>query len=852
MGTLNGRIENSVSYAKVYGVSDVGGLAGMKGQAMGLCEIINSAFLGSIEASGGRVGGIIGAGYINISAPNTMPVTVRNCYVAASISGNTTPIFSNDANDIGDTVEYDHGSGIGGIVGSEIGILVVLDEGYISDNHFYGTITDTNPDAASKYARVGGILGEYGGTKDERMHYENNYYLGSDNYTGFGFQRSQSPYSYGSKLISNPDWKPEEESFIPKTAEAFADGTVTALLNQGAYKNWIQGEESYPVHTDAVIPVSLTISGDYKTEYYIGDELDLTGAVFTVSYSDGTTEIIDASELNITGFDSSQQAVCTVKAEKSPVFVEFTVTVLLPSTGTDSDYITVYFQLLGDREHDSDADGQVHGLAMGGLQVWLPERAYTVDQNILLWDLLLQILEENGISYSNPSGNYIEEMTYNGVTIGEFTNGYYSGWMYTLNGAHPLLGVSEQFLANGDRIIWHYTDDYRLEEGSMGREETDNGSSGSGSGGSGSGNGDTTTVETKTEAVMDVTAEVTDGEAKAAVEAHAVTEALENNENADVLTVNVESEEAESVELTLDAEAVKAVAEAEADLHIETEQGTVKLAADTLSELAEAGGEVAVSVKANEDGSMTLNVTVDGEAADVKVKVELPAAEEGQVLVIVNEDGTEEIIKKSVVEGDTVYAEIPAGATVTVVENSKEFSDVSDGAWYAGAVDFASSHDLFRGVSEDEFAPQSPMTRAMLATVLFRLEDEPEGAVGLKFGDVKDDSWYTDAVAWASENGIVNGTGNGFEPNANISREQIATMLYRYVNYLGIDTGARGDVSKFKDGKEVSSWASDAMAWAVEVGLFMGDDTGSLNPKGDATRAEVATLMERLVGLIVK
>jgi hypothetical protein len=98
----------------------------------------------------------------------------------------------------------------------------------------------------------------------------------------------------------------------------------------------------------------------------------------------------------------------------------------------------------------------------------------------------------------------------------------------------------------------------------------------------------------------------------------------------------------------------------------------------------------------------------------------------------------------------------------------------------------------------------------------------------------------------------VNGTGSGFDPNANISREQIATMLYRYVNYLGIDTGARGDVSKFKDGKEVSSWASDAMAWAVEVGLFKGDETGSLNPKADATRAEVATLMERLIGLLVK
>ena len=560
------------------------------------------------------------------------------------------------------------------------------------------------------------------------------------------------------------------------------------------------------------------------------------------------------------------------------------------NTGTDESdkkTIRVTMRLIGAELASKDVDLGETPAYLPNYVTWIPTTEYELDEGATVYDLWILATEEAGIRSVGAEKNYVSTVyAPSGYALSEFTNGRRSGWMYTIDGRHPGYGLKEQALHDGDEVIWHYINDYSYEcadwfsEGQWqalgdgtyydqwlkapdtylgaggGIGDSGSGSGGSGSGsesGSGSGSGgDTTVNEPKNEAVVDVTAEVTDGEAKATVETEAVTEALENTENADVLTVKVESEEAESVELTLDAGAVKAAAEAEADLHIETEQGTVKLVSDAMSELAEAGGEVAVSVTANEDGSVTLDVTVDGESADVTMKVELPAADEGQVLVIVNEDGTEEIIKKSVVEGDTVYAEIPAGATVKVIENSKEFNDVADNAWYAGAVDFASSHDLFRGVSEDEFAPQSPMTRAMLATVLFRLEDEPEGAVGVNFGDVKDDTWYADAVAWASDNGIVNGTGNGFEPNANISREQIATMLYRYVNYLGIDTGARGDVSKFKDGKEVSSWASDAMAWAVEVGLFKGDETGSLNPKADATRAEVATLMERLIGLLVK
>jgi hypothetical protein len=285
------------------------------------------------------------------------------------------------------------------------------------------------------------------------------------------------------------------------------------------------------------------------------------------------------------------------------------------------------------------------------------------------------------------------------------------------------------------------------------------------------------------------------------------------------------------------------------ELRVETENGAVKLSAGALDALAESGADAAVSVKANADGTTTIDVTVGGEPVDATVKIELPAAESGQVLVLVNPDGTEQIIKKSLVEDGAAYAELPAGATVKVVDSDKTFADVSADAYYADAVAFAASHELFEGTNKG-FEPTATMDRAMLATVLYRLEDaRAEGASS--FADVPADAYYADAVAWADSAGIVEGTDAGFEPNAPVTRQQIAVMLYRYANVLGLDTSARAPLDGFSDGGETAVWAEDAMRWAVGVGLFEGDGV-SLHPQGAATRAQVAVILQRMVGLIVK
>ena len=181
---------------------------------------------------------------------------------------------------------------------------------------------------------------------------------------------------------------------------------------------------------------------------------------------------------------------------------------------------------------------------------------------------------------------------------------------------------------------------------------------------------------------------------------------------------------------------------------------------------------------------------------------------------------------------------------------SYKFTDVKAGDWFHEAVDFAVKNGLFNGMSETTFEPNTPMTRGMLVTVLWRYEGQPEGGVN-QFADVKDGVWYAKAVAWAASKGIVNGVAQGkFDPNGRITREQMAAILYRYSEYKTYDTGKRGDLTKFPDASKVSAYANDAIAWAVGEGLIGGNVINGktlLDPQGNATRAQVATILMRFI-----
>ena len=196
-----------------------------------------------------------------------------------------------------------------------------------------------------------------------------------------------------------------------------------------------------------------------------------------------------------------------------------------------------------------------------------------------------------------------------------------------------------------------------------------------------------------------------------------------------------------------------------------------------------------------------------------------------------------------------------ADAYPTAVWKPSGYFDVKPGSWYEQSVQYATEHGLMNGTGSNTFEPESTMTRAMLVTVLWRYANAPKPGAN-PFTDVPNGKWYTDAVAWAAENGVVNGVGDGkFEPDGSVTREQMATILYRYAQKVGIDTSKHTELSAFPDASRVSAYARAPMQWIVAEGVNGGSrENGQdwLNPQGNATRAEVATILMRFIENVAK
>lgn len=177
---------------------------------------------------------------------------------------------------------------------------------------------------------------------------------------------------------------------------------------------------------------------------------------------------------------------------------------------------------------------------------------------------------------------------------------------------------------------------------------------------------------------------------------------------------------------------------------------------------------------------------------------------------------------------------------------SKQFKDLDAAKWYHDGVDYALSHGMFQGISDTCFDPNGAMTRAMLATVIYRLEGAPAIMPTDKFTDVPDSAWYAHAVSWCQLRGIVNGiSADRFAPNAKVTREQAAAMLLRYSAYKGYAIQGYADLGAFRDADRISAYATDAMRWAVSVELLNGVGNQQLDPQGNATRAQLAVILMR-------
>lgn len=434
-GRMQGTVEDCVSYAIVYGTSYVGGIIGTRDNAMGNCSVIGCKFYGTVEASGEVAGGIVGGGYDNSTAPNGCKITINSCSSEGSITGSDK---------------------VGGILGGDLYVAQTWNNCTYTfkNNSFTGKVQATKTDAAY----VGGIIGFYD-SLNRIDDITNNYYAkdcGADK--GIGFVRYIDTNCLTHETASGATYvnTEKETTSCPKVEGCgWQTGYNRTDDPLGADQEKLVSTEGLRVYVD-----SLELTGDYRTEFCLGEDLDLSGMKVVAVISDGTRQELSLTDLTIEGYNKDKRGEQKLKISYKEAFVELTVKVLKKDAGT----ITVSFTLLGDSVHGSAKEDQEHTLRKGNLDTWIAAKDYTIDGNANVLELLKEVLSKNGMSCRTlRDETYIAGITKDGQELAEFSNGQNSGWMYTLNGIHPDLGVKEQYLEDGDEIVFHYTDDYTLE-----------------------------------------------------------------------------------------------------------------------------------------------------------------------------------------------------------------------------------------------------------------------------------------------------------------------------------------------------------------------------------------------------
>ena len=259
-----------------------------------------------------------------------------------------------------------------------------------------------------------------------------------------------------------------------------------------------------------------------------------------------------------------------------------------------------------------------------------------------------------------------------------------------------------------------------------------------------------------------------------------------------------------------------------------------------------------ITVEETEHGTVTVNRTSAARGTRVTITVDPDNGYALGTLSVTDRNGNE--VELTRVNSTTYTFQMPnSRVTVSatfVADNTLPFTDVSVSDWFYEAVRYVYDRGLMNGITSTTFGPNRTTERGMIVTILYRLEGEP--TVGAStFSDVASNFYYTDAIAWAAENDIVNGYPDGtFRPGQAITRQEMATILYRYASYRGYDVSASASLSGYTDAAQVGAYAADAMAWANATGLVTGTTVTTLTPTGGATRAQVATILMRFLNTL--
>ncbi|NCC67915.1 MAG: DUF4430 domain-containing protein, partial [Clostridia bacterium] len=500
-------------------------------------------------------------------------------------------------------------------------------------------------------------------------------------------------------------------------------------------------------------------------------------------------------------------------------------------------------------------DGTAHTYKDGNLETWIASTSISIEDGSTVGDVFKTVLDANGYTYEDLESNYISDITTpNGVTLSERSNGPNSGWMYLVNGVVPLVGVNDYVLSNGNSVIFFYTDDYTNEIGSE--------------------QWITPTEPSSSNEAISPAVTAHNGKAEASVDSEAIKSALSENSGKVVIAPKI-TVSAESVSISVSTSSIKEIAEnSSGTLSVETNCGNVSFTNDILDSISEQadGDDVQISIETKSEEDVDLpetelenaviveigissggnNITTfDGGDLSVSVPVtgEYSAGETYKVIVISSDGTVETLIGRVVVNEGKAFVEVSVSHLSTFVVTDTQaaaFDDVNTAAWYYDAVQYTSLNSIMTGVSKTDFAPNMEISRAMLVTVLYRLDGSPEATGNISFSDVEEDAWYKDAVIWASKNGIVKGRGDGtFGTNDSVKREEAAVILYRYALLRNMNTSKATELSQYSDACALSSWSQDAMRWANANRLITGTTANTLSPKGSMTRAQAATILMR-------
>ncbi len=612
------------------------------------------------------------------------------------------------------------------------------------------------------------------------------------------------------------------------STSAVASQTLT-ITYEGKTTTYNISVAAAPVPTVTLTGIAVT-TAPTKTVYTAGENFDATGMIVTATYSDQSTEAVTA--YTVTDGTALTEGKTTVTIS----YTEGSVTKTVDQAITVNAVVT--FTLTP----------SATSISGGGTVTILANKP--VKQGTFTCSGGITVTQEGDLSFTASLPNATATYTFSAEAIdGTTATCTVSVTRYTSGGGGGGGGSSNTTSSterNPDGSTTTTTENKVTGTVTETTKNTD---------------GSTETVETKKDGTVTTTVKDSDGsttktvetpeggvEAEATVSNKAgneiVADAKENGASQVVIAPEIPSN-ATKTEVSIPASTVGNIGnQTDADLTVSTPVADVSIPNGGLSDLAHQGGQVTVAAEKS-GNTVELTVTAGRETVTdlpggITLTVPVEDAAPGTVAVLVKADGTEEVIRKSVAQGDTLIVPLEGSAAIKVVDAARDFADTS-GHWAEDAIDFASSHRLYQGTSAQAFSPDGLMTRAMLMTVMARLDGQDTGSGEL---------WYQAGMDWAVELGISDGSA----PMENISREQMITMLYRYAVAAGCDVsvGESTNILSYNDAFSISEYAFSAMQWACGEGIITGRPGGFLSPEGSATRAEVAAILMRFVTLLAK